>query len=234
VRYLIYIFIVTLFSINTAFSYNLNVYSRNVKDDIGEVVINNNIIMRLYDTIDKQDPAIRAEKMVQRITQLIAIGLNPYNIKVKYTDGYYHGVIGNRKLFTVGRKEAAINQTTEDMLAIEWIEKLRAVLKNMPVSDVKISEDELQSSLANNVPETGYASSFEADSNDFLGVHPSLPVGTIVRVKNIHNSWSIVVKIIGNKVLPAGRVITVSQTAAKALGLAQTGLSKVLISTAVY
>lgn len=239
------IIILTLCVFETAaHCYVVNIYSRNnAKDQVGEVIIDNEIIMRLYDTIDRQDPNQRAEKIAQRLSQAVAVGVNPNDFKVKFVSGAYKAVIANRELFTVGKKEAQINQTSEDILAIEWIEKIRRLLKGMPVSEVKLSDSDasaiLQQSapapviLENPVQETGMAAWFEGDNEDFVAVHSSLPVGAKIRVKNMSNGWSIVVKIIGNKNLPLGRIINVSKSAAQALGLIQAGPAKVTITSLV-
>ena len=47
------------------------------------------------------------------------------------------------------------------------------------------------------------------------------------------NGWTVVVKIIDNRELPDGRVINVSRSAGKALGLLQSGVARVKL-TRVY
>lgn len=64
----------------------------------------------------------------------------------------------------------------------------------------------------------------------FTAAHRSLPFGTRVRVKNLHNGRSVVVKINDRGPWTAGRVIDLSQAAAQAIGLR--GLGTVAIDLA--
>ncbi len=58
--------------------------------------------------------------------------------------------------------------------------------------------------------------------------HPSLPIGSIVRVVNVHNHRSVVVKITDRgDLVEEGRIIDLSYGAAKKLGMTQSGLAKV-------
>ena len=58
--------------------------------------------------------------------------------------------------------------------------------------------------------------------------HPSLPFGSIVRVVNVHNHRSVVVKITDRgDLVEEGRIIDLSYGAAKKLGMTQSGLAKV-------
>jgi rare lipoprotein A len=58
--------------------------------------------------------------------------------------------------------------------------------------------------------------------------HPSLPFGSIVRVVNVHNHRSVVVKITDRgDLVEEGRIIDLSYGAAKKLGMTQAGLAKV-------
>jgi rare lipoprotein A len=58
--------------------------------------------------------------------------------------------------------------------------------------------------------------------------HPSLPFGSIVRVVNVHNHRSVVVRITDRgDLVEEGRIIDLSYGAAKKLGMTQSGLAKV-------
>ena len=58
--------------------------------------------------------------------------------------------------------------------------------------------------------------------------HPSLPFGSIVRVVDLHNHRSVVVKITDRgDLVEEGRIIDLSYGAAKKLGMTQSGLAKV-------
>jgi rare lipoprotein A len=58
--------------------------------------------------------------------------------------------------------------------------------------------------------------------------HPSLPFGSIVRVVNVHNHRSVVVKITDRgDLVEEGRIIDLPYGAAKKLGMTEVGLAKV-------
>ncbi len=67
------------------------------------------------------------------------------------------------------------------------------------------------------------------DTNDFTAAHKSLPFGTIVRVTNLDNGKSVVVRINDRGPFVKGRVIDLSRAAAKAIGMLGSGIARVRI-----
>jgi len=65
------------------------------------------------------------------------------------------------------------------------------------------------------------------DMRDFTAAHPSLPLGTFVKVTNLRNGKAVVVRINDRGPVVDGRIIDVSYNAARALGFNQRGLQKV-------
>ncbi len=65
------------------------------------------------------------------------------------------------------------------------------------------------------------------DFNDLTAAHPSLPLGTYVKVTNLKNGRSIVVKVNDRLPLRPMRIIDLSYAAAYRLGLHKTGLAPV-------
>ena len=65
------------------------------------------------------------------------------------------------------------------------------------------------------------------DMRDFTAAHPSLPLGTFVRVTNLRNGKVVVVRINDRGPVVDGRIIDVSYNAARALGFKERGLQKV-------
>jgi len=65
------------------------------------------------------------------------------------------------------------------------------------------------------------------DMNDFTAAHPSLPLGTFVRVTNLRNGRVVVVRVNDRGPVVDGRIIDVSYNAARALGFKERGLQKV-------
>jgi rare lipoprotein A len=65
--------------------------------------------------------------------------------------------------------------------------------------------------------------------HDFTAAHPSLPLGTFVRVTNLKNGKAVVVRINDRGPVVDGRIIDVSYNAARALGFNEHGLQKVRV-----
>jgi len=67
------------------------------------------------------------------------------------------------------------------------------------------------------------------DMHDFTAAHPSLPLGTFVKVTNLKNGNSVVVRINDRGPVVDGRIIDVSYNAARALGFNARGLQRVRV-----
>ena len=65
------------------------------------------------------------------------------------------------------------------------------------------------------------------DMRDFTAAHPSLPLGTFVKVTNLRNGKAVVVRINDRGPVVDGRIIDVSYNAAQALGFKERGLQRV-------
>jgi rare lipoprotein A len=62
---------------------------------------------------------------------------------------------------------------------------------------------------------------------DFTAAHPTLPLGTFVKITNLSNSRTVVVRINDRGPVVDGRIIDVSYHTARALGFKERGLQKV-------
>lgn len=67
------------------------------------------------------------------------------------------------------------------------------------------------------------------DMRDFTAAHPTLPLGTFVKVTNLRNGRTVVVRINDRGPVVDGRIIDVSYNAARALGFKERGLQKVRV-----
>jgi len=65
------------------------------------------------------------------------------------------------------------------------------------------------------------------DMRDFTAAHPSLPMGSFVKVTNLRDGHAVVVRINDRGPVVDGRIIDVSYNAAQALGFKQRGVQKV-------
>jgi rare lipoprotein A len=70
---------------------------------------------------------------------------------------------------------------------------------------------------------------------DMTAAHPTLPIGSFVRVTNLHNGRAVVVRVNDRGPIVPGRIIDLSYNAAQALRFADRGLQRVrldLVSSA--
>ncbi|MFZ3340337.1 MAG: septal ring lytic transglycosylase RlpA family protein [Terriglobales bacterium] len=65
------------------------------------------------------------------------------------------------------------------------------------------------------------------DMRDFTAAHPTLPLGTFVKVTNLRNGKVVVVRINDRGPVVDGRIIDLSYNSARALGFEQRGLQRV-------
>jgi rare lipoprotein A len=73
------------------------------------------------------------------------------------------------------------------------------------------------------------ASGEHYDMNDFTAAHRSLPLDTVARVTNLTNDHTVVVRINDRGPFAKGRVIDLSRSAAKTLGMTKAGVVPVRI-----
>ena len=67
------------------------------------------------------------------------------------------------------------------------------------------------------------------DMQDFTAAHPTLPLGTFVKVTNLHNGHTVVVRINDRGPVVDGRIIDLSYNAARVLGFRDRGIQRVRI-----
>lgn len=71
------------------------------------------------------------------------------------------------------------------------------------------------------------ASGEDYDMYDMTAAHPTLPLGTYVKVTNLHNGRAVVVRVNDRGPVVPGRIIDLSMGAAQALHFQQKGLQRV-------
>lgn len=71
------------------------------------------------------------------------------------------------------------------------------------------------------------ASGEKFDPNELTAAHPSLPFGTRLRVTNTETGRSVTVRVNDRGPYVPGRVVDVSYSAARALGMVNAGIAKV-------
>jgi len=72
------------------------------------------------------------------------------------------------------------------------------------------------------------------DMYDLTAAHPTLPLGTHVKVTNLHNSKAVVVLVNDRGPVVEGRIIDLSYAAAQVLGFQDKGLQRVRLDVVKY
>jgi rare lipoprotein A (peptidoglycan hydrolase) len=67
------------------------------------------------------------------------------------------------------------------------------------------------------------------DQTKMTACHPTLPFGSLVKVKNLRNGRSVIVRITDRGALAAGRILDLSHAAAERLAMTNAGLAPVVL-----
>lgn len=139
------------------------------------------------------------------------------------------GRLGKRLLFQIDPDLAAYLNRDSESLAIEWVNNLRVALKQPPLSSTQAQE------RLRGLGETGevlgglaswYGPYFHGNltangeifnQDDMTAAHPSLPFGTYLRVTNLDNSRSVIVRINDRGPYFEDRMLDLSREAARRL-----------------
>ena len=102
-----------------------------------------------------------------------------------------------------------------------------------PIADI-VDETEIDGGMAsyygNELAGNRTASGERFDPGQLTAAHRSLPFGTMVRVTNTSNGDSVVVRINDRGPFSRGRVIDVSQAAAREIGMHRSGTARVKLA----
>ncbi|MCD6384793.1 septal ring lytic transglycosylase RlpA family protein [Candidatus Sumerlaeota bacterium] len=99
----------------------------------------------------------------------------------------------------------------------------------------KLAKSDIQEGIASWYEEEGLTASGEPYRRDDLtAAHRTLPFGTLLKVINLENGRSVVVRVNDRGPYVKGRIIDLSYAAAKKLGIIEKGLAKVRIKVIKY
>lgn len=195
------------------------------------------------------NPVERATAAAAMINQLNRDGLDSSQIIPAWENGNYVINLGDRaklKFDTQAVFPEPLQNQTEEVL--ESANLLRRLLGGAsPISEVKNSpkvaaNSSFQPALSSRIVgvmsgmaswygpgfDGNYSASGEVfNANDLTAAHPSLPFGTLVRVVNMDNGQSVVVRINDRGPYAEGRVIDMSTAAANVIGLVASGVAPV-------
>jgi hypothetical protein len=188
-----------------------------------EVVVAGESVMRFYDT--KHETAFRkADDAKKSIENLISQGGLAEEIKPTIFGGEFAAKINGEIIFVVRDADANFNYTSSPILTLQWINNLRQVLGAQ-----KLSLNSFRGAVAKSIrgKASWYGARFHGrrtssgeryDMYKYTAAHRSLPFGSWVKVTNLKNGLSTIVKI--NDRGPFGkrsRIIDLSFAAAKSI-----------------
>ncbi len=185
----------------------------------------------------------RAEIVAAKIRQMLENGLDPSTIKPVKDGAYTYLMAGDEKILTVDEPNAKAVGVSVHELAYTWANNTRIALGvntlRKDYSDVSRGFNGQESRYLGHtmtgmaswygVPFHGRRSSDGSRYNkeEFTAAHLTYPFGTLVKVTNLRNQKSCVVKITDRGPYAHGRIIDLSKKAAEEIGMISSGVVKV-------
>jgi rare lipoprotein A (peptidoglycan hydrolase) len=224
--------------------------SNKYKDVSGfSVFVRNKEVAHFISPVGIYTPETRAKILVARLKQFISQKGNPRDILPGVEKTIAIGSAKNQIIFTVDEEQAKKLSMAAPELAIKWVNNIRLALGGPPIvrHNILIASRGLwitpQALPGKNIKQqTGVASWYggifegrrAADGSrftryNFTAAHKTLPFGSVVRVTNLRNSKSCLVRITDRGPFISGRIIDLSKAAAREINMVGTGVSKVKI-----
>ncbi|MBD1219066.1 MAG: septal ring lytic transglycosylase RlpA family protein [Aphanizomenon flos-aquae Clear-A1] len=145
-------------------------------------------------------------------------------------------MIGNRLLFAIDRKLSDQLGRRGDILAMEWTNNLRIALRAKPLTLVQ-GQMEMYGLEFSTTKLSGLASWYGGyfhgrltangeiyNQDDFTVAHRTLPFNTYLKVTNLENNKSVIVRVNDRGPYIAPRSLDLSRTAARCLDSEHTGV----------
>jgi rare lipoprotein A (peptidoglycan hydrolase) len=181
----------------------------------------------------------QADSMAQKLRQILS-GSSATSIRdslqLARIDGKPSGKVGNTVLFVINQPLAKFLNRSSDLIAIDWINHLRVALSVKPLP---LAEAQAQMYGLTTTKETleGTASWYGAyfhgrltaageifNQDDLTAAHPSLPFNTFLKITNLLNGKSVIVRINDRGPYVGDRSLDLSREAAHHLGGEAVGL----------
>ncbi|MGI0484396.1 septal ring lytic transglycosylase RlpA family protein [Pantanalinema rosaneae CENA516] len=184
-----------------------------------------------------------AEQLVQELRQILdRVNLAADQVEPTTVEGMpaaeleIHQPADNRLLFTVDQEFAKAWGCDPELLAMDWVNNLRRAV-NQPPLPFAVAQEKLYGLQNSNKKMTGIASWYGDDfhglqtatgeiydQHAFTAAHRSLPFDTYLKVKNLHNGRSVIVRINDRGPYIGNRTLDLSLAAARSLGSETIGL----------
>lgn len=166
-----------------------------------------------------------------RNTDLDAAQLVPAFLSDRYV-----GKMGDRILFEVEPAVAQRLQQEAEVLLIQWVNNLRIALGGAPLSFVEAQQHFYALEETTNKIEgiaSWYGPYFHGrltatgeifDQSELTAAHPSLPFDTYLKVKNLKNGYSVIVRVNDRGPYFENRTLDLSREAARRIDSEETGV----------
>lgn len=199
----------------------------------------------LVEGAGKYNLELRAQKIAEELDNFVKSKNNPEDIKPYKQNKYVVVKAGEKTLFTADKLNAKAFGVSEHELAYTWANDTRKALgANTLTSDYsQVPKNNYDENFKNKYlgkKITGFASWYgtffhgqtSSDGSrynkyEFTAAHKSLPFGTLVKVKNLRNQKTCVVKITDRGPYVGPRIIDLSRRTAQELDMLAKGVQKV-------
>jgi rare lipoprotein A len=175
----------------------------------------------------------QAEQMAKNLTLLFCdssdVSEMNASVRAMLSDGIPVVKAGDRVLFKVDDTLAKDLDQHRELLAIEWANKLRLALGQTPLS-LADAQKQMYNLVETSSTIEGIASWYGPyfhgrytatgeiyDQHDLTAAHPTLPFDTYLKVKNLENGHSVIVRINDRGPYIPGRTLDLSRQAARSI-----------------
>jgi rare lipoprotein A len=182
----------------------------------------------------------QAELMAQRLKQFLSDPSDPYlnNLPIQpaMVEGQPAIKVGEHLLYRIDDTLAADVNCNPELLAIEWANNLRLSLGKVPLKLAE-AQKQMYNLLDTSRTFTGRASWYGDDfhgrftatgetynQHELTAAHPSLPFNTFLKVKNLNNGASVIVRINDRGPYVPNRSLDLSREAARCIGSEKVGV----------
>jgi rare lipoprotein A len=182
----------------------------------------------------------QAELMAQRLKQFLSDPSDPYlnNLPIQpaMIEGQPAIKVGEHLLYRIDDALAADVNCNPELLAIEWANNLRLSLGKVPLKLAE-AQKQMYNLLDTSRTFTGRASWYGDDfhgrftatgetynQHELTAAHPSLPFNTFLKVKNLNNGASVIVRINDRGPYVPNRSLDLSREAARCIGSEKVGV----------
>ncbi len=168
------------------------------------------------------DAPLVSSAAIGRITRLLAVVLGAASLAACAQSS----VVGKRSAFFAPTRQASPER--HQTASIMTNRRVAAVRPPFASHDAPSGTKGASQGIASFYSEgTRTASGEKFDANELTAAHPTLPFGTKLRVTNVANGQSVTVRVNDRGPYVPGRVVDVSYSAARTLGMVGGGVAKV-------